>query len=427
MRRLRLAGGQLIATMCLAEILCMAGFATYPALLSRLASEWSLSNSAAGFIGGVLFLGYVVAVPSLTSLTDRLDARRVYLASTVVAASGSAVFALVADGFWGAILGQVLFGIGFAGIYMPGLKALSDRIPEGQQSRAVALYTSLSGIGLGGSYALAGFAAAHLDWRWGFGLAACGPLCAALLVFLAMAPLPPERGEARPGWLAGFGLVFVNKPALGYVLGYTAHCWELYGARSWLVAYLAFAQAMTTVPGSVAAGLDPAGIVSLISLIGIVTSIYCNEFARRLGRARLVVAIMLASCALSAALGAASLLPFWAAIALASVYYGAIMADSGALTAGTVAAARPGQRGTTLAVHSTFGFSAGLFAPLLFGVILDQAGGAGNRWAWLVGFLSLGLPSLAGAGLIARLSRGATTVTATTPSRAAGGPGRVVS
>ena len=40
-------------------------------------------------------------------------------------------------------------GIGFAGVFMPGLKALSDRIEEHRQSRAVAMYTSLSGIGLG--------------------------------------------------------------------------------------------------------------------------------------------------------------------------------------------------------------------------------------------------------------------------------------
>src|SRR5271168_2630177 len=114
--------------MCLCEILCMTGFATYPALLPRLTAEWGLSNTAAGLIGGVLFFAYALGVPFLTGLTDRIDSRRVYLASCVVAGAGSAVFGLFADGLWVAAIGQALFGIGFAGIFMPGLKALSDRI-----------------------------------------------------------------------------------------------------------------------------------------------------------------------------------------------------------------------------------------------------------------------------------------------------------
>ena len=82
------SSARLVALMCTAEILCMAGFATYPALLPVLRADWALSNTAAGFVGGILFFGYVVAVPVLTSLTDRIDARRVYLVSCLIAASG---------------------------------------------------------------------------------------------------------------------------------------------------------------------------------------------------------------------------------------------------------------------------------------------------------------------------------------------------
>ena len=80
-----LAGSRLIAAMCLCEILCMAGFATYPALLPRLSTEWGLTNAAAGFIGGILFFAYAIGVPFLTGLTDRVDSRRVYIASCLVA------------------------------------------------------------------------------------------------------------------------------------------------------------------------------------------------------------------------------------------------------------------------------------------------------------------------------------------------------
>ena len=402
---MRLGGARLVALMCLAEILCMAGFATYPALLPMLRGSWGLTNTAAGFVGGVLFLGYVAAVPVLTSLTDRIDARRVYLASCLLAAAGSTVFAAFADGFFGALAAQALFGIGFAGVYMPGLKALSDRIDEELQSRATALYTSLSGFGLAASYFLAGAISTHASWRWAFALAAAGPLAAAALVALAMAPQAPKPAADRPGFFASFALVFKNKPALGYISGYVAHCWELYGSRAWMVAFLTFAAGEAT---GAAKSLDAPTLASIISLGGIASSIGCNEFAKRFGRANLVTGIMLTGFAFGVATGLSWKVSFVASVALLACYYATVMADSGALTAGTVAAAKPEQRGATLGVHSMLGFTAGLVAPTAFGIILDIAGGAQNGRAWAASFVVLALPNLIAIAVLRRLAAPAT-------------------
>jgi MFS family permease len=382
---------RLVALMCVAEILCMAGFATYPALLPVLRAGWGLSNTAAGLVGGILFFGYVGSVPVLTSLTDRIDARRIYLGSCLLAAGGSAVFALFANGFIGAMIAQALFGVGFAGIYMPGLKAMSDRIDEGLQSRATALYTSLSGFGLAGSYFLTGIVSAHASWRLAFALATLGPLLAALLVFLLMAPKAPAPAANRPGFIESYRLVFRNKPALGYISGYVAHCWELYGSRAWMVAFLTFAAGTATGSGG---GLDAPTLASIISLGGIASSIGCNEFAKRFGRANLITGIMALGFVFGVATGLSWQVSFALSVALLACYYATVMADSGALTAGTVAAAKPEQRGATLGVHSMLGFSAGLVAPTAFGVILDLAGGAQSGRAWAASFIMLAVPNL---------------------------------
>ena len=404
-------GGRLVALMCAAEILCMAGFATYPALLPVLRADWGLSNTAAGFVGGILFFGYVAAVPVLTSLTDRFDARRIYLVSCLVAAAGSAVFALFAHGFVGALIAQALFGIGFAGVYMPGLKAMSDRIDEELQSRATALYTSLSGFGLAGSYFLTGVVSAHASWRIAFALAAIGPVAAAVLVFLAMAPKTPKPAADRPGFFVSFALVFRNKPALGYISGYVAHCWELYGSRAWMVAFLTFAarSAAPSAFGGAAKTFDAPTLASIVSLGGIASSIGCNEFAKRFGRANLVTGIMVIGFAFGIATGLSWQVSFAASIALLTCYYATIMADSGALTAGTVAAAKPEQRGATLGVHSMLGFTAGLVAPTSFGIILDLAGGAQSGRAWAASFIVLAVPNLIAIVLLRRLAAPAQT------------------
>jgi hypothetical protein len=51
-----------------------------------------------------------------------------------------------------------------------------------------------------------------------------------------MGPAPP-----KPVWrqLLDFRPVVRNRTAMGYVLGYGAHCVELYGIRTWLVAFWA--------------------------------------------------------------------------------------------------------------------------------------------------------------------------------------------
>jgi MFS family permease len=68
-------------------------------------------------------------------------------------------------------------------------------------------------------------------------------------------------------------------------------------------------------------------------------------------------------------------------ILLLTVYFVCIMGDSAALTAGLVAAAPPNQRGAAMAVYSFMGFGAGI-APLVFGAVLDVAGGKADASAW---------------------------------------------
>ena len=70
------------------------------------------------------------------------------------------------------------------------------------------------------------------------------------------------------------------------------------------------------------------------------------------------------------------------------------MGDSAALTGGTVAAARAGERGATLAMHSVWGFSGGFLGPLVVGVVLDLAGGRQSIQGWGLAFVAMAAGSL---------------------------------
>jgi hypothetical protein len=64
-------------------------------------------------------------------------------------------------------------------------------------------------------------------------------VAAFLLVAFGLPPVKPvpPRHKSNP---FDFGSVLRNRAAMGYVFGYSAHTWELFGARSWMVAYLAW-------------------------------------------------------------------------------------------------------------------------------------------------------------------------------------------
>src|SRR6187397_1174262 len=61
-----------------AQFLVQIGAFALPALLPFYIADWSLSKIQAGWLIGIFFAAYVVAVPVLVSLTDRVPARKVY-------------------------------------------------------------------------------------------------------------------------------------------------------------------------------------------------------------------------------------------------------------------------------------------------------------------------------------------------------------
>ncbi|MFA5124124.1 MAG: MFS transporter, partial [Zavarzinia sp.] len=170
----------------------------------------------------------------------------------------------------------------------------------------------------------------------------------------------------------------------GYVLGYAAHCWELFGLRSWIVGLLAFSATQGSLP------LAPATAAALINLVGIPASILGNEFAGHHDRRRYILVVMLASGVLAWAVGAAASWPL-ALLALLVVYQAVVMADSAALTAGLVSVADPARRGAVMAVYSMAGFGAGFLSPLVAGAVLDAGGGNDSALAWALATGSLGI------------------------------------
>jgi MFS family permease len=396
----RRAGG-LVAALCVSEVLGMAGFSSFAALLPLFTQRWGLSNTEAGWISGIYYAGYTSAVALLVPLTDRIDPRRIYLLCTALGGFAALGFAIFADGFWSAIAWRGLAGIGLAGTYMPGLKALTDRLEGAAQARAVAFYTSSFGVGGSASYMLTGLVDASFGWRWAFAAAAVGSALGYVLADVALrrAPVAVIASSGSAPSLLDVRPVVGNRTVMACVIAYAAHNFELFGFRSWIVAFLAFSASLR---GSGAFAIDPAVIAAIVTLVSLPGSIIGNEIALRQGRRRTIILAMSLSAAAACVVGFTAPMPLAEVVALTMLYGGLVSTDSSALTSSLVASADPRYRGMTMAIYSCVGFVGAFLGPLVFGIVLGQAG-SHHVAGWVAGFAAMGAGVAIGPAALALL------------------------
>jgi MFS family permease len=153
---MRLTGRPLVAAMCIGQLGNLLPHVTVPAIMVQsLMPLWRLTATEAGVMASALAFGYMLAVPVLATLTDRIDARFILAAGSALSGLSTISFGIFADGLLSATLIWAIAGAGFAGAYMPGLKALTDRLPTGDTSRSVTLYTASFSVGVGLSFLVA--------------------------------------------------------------------------------------------------------------------------------------------------------------------------------------------------------------------------------------------------------------------------------
>ena len=391
---------KIIIIMCFAHVLSMTGFATFPALIPILMPLWELTNTQAGWVSGVFFAGYVLSVPILVSLTDRIDSRRIYIIGLLISIVGLLGFTFLANGFWSALTWQIVHGAGIGGTYMTGLRVMTDRVKKTNPSRAIAFYTACFSLGTAVSFILSGLVAGWIGWNWAFGLSAFGPVAAAIITLLFLKNYNISRDQLPHTHLLDFRPVFKNRQAMSYTLAYIGHSWELFALRAWIVAFLVFAGAEKTGISILSATI----IAGAASVIGGPISIIGNEISERYGRRKTIMVIMVLASLTSIITGYSASLSLGAAALFIIIYSGFVMGDSASLTAGAAGAAMSGYRGATLAVHSILGFTGALLGPLCAGLALDFSGGQSSTNAWIIAFATIGFGSIM--GLISLLKLG---------------------
>ncbi|PSQ12740.1 MFS transporter [Halobacteriales archaeon QS_5_70_15] len=364
----------------------------YSAVLPLIVEDWGLSGTKGGIIFGAFQAGYMLAIVPMGMLADRYSPRPVVGGGALGTGVASLAFAGVATGFLSGTALRFVGGMAMAGVYVPGMRFVSDWYPEAERGRAMGVYVGGFSLSSGLSFLLASNIAAAVDWRTAVAATSVGALVAGP-VFLVLARESPAAA-ARDG--SGFSLdrsLLRNREYLSAVGVYSFHSWELLGVRNWLLAFL------VTAPAVAAGGTSLAGtLVGVTMVVGGAGNLAGGWLSDRLGRARTVMVALAVSGGISATIVALGGLPLPALVAVLLVYGLALTADSSPTSTAVTEAVADDRVGTALSVQSFVGFFATVVSPVVFGVALDVAG-----FGLAFGTLALG----AAAGLVcaAALSR----------------------
>ncbi|MEH3087975.1 MAG: MFS transporter [Xylophilus ampelinus] len=394
-----------LTLLCITRMFQATVATVWAGILPRVMAEWGLAASSAGLVQSAWHVGYLVSLFGVGLVADRIGARLVFLASSVLTALAATLFALGTRGPASAALLYGLTGLCAGGCYSPGLQLLAANALPARRGRAMGAFIGASSLGYGLSLVVVAGLANVLPWRSIVLVVAAMVATGAVLTVCALTRMRPDPlPTAATAYPVGRALseTLRDKPAMTGNAAYAAHCWELMALWAWLPAFLAFAAQGGGL--SAAQGIALAAAAHLVSVAG---SVLGGAASDRHGRARVMMVASCASLLCSFTFGW-----LWAAPVGALAVFGALynlwaIADSSVYSTALADVVPAHRLGAAFSVRSVMGFGAGAISPWVFGMALDwgQAHLAtpGNAWGWA--WSTVGLGALCGPWMIWRFQR----------------------
>jgi MFS family permease len=376
--------------------LALLTFSSYVAALPIIQDEWGLSNTQAGAIFSAYLAGYAVSALFVIPLTDRVAPAKVFTVSALVTVSANIAFPFVANDMYSASLLRVVSGLGLVGIYMPGLRIISERFADSGKGAAMGYYVTAFYAANAVSLSLTGALMAHYDWRDAFlVLALISGLSIPLAYFVT-------RGEKTTRASTSTGLlnlrVIKNRTAGAFVFGYSLHAMELYAVRVWLPGLLA-AVLVAGGEDTTEATIKAATVGGIALAAGSVGPIIGGAISDRYGRAQTAAVIFALSGACSWVIGWTIGFPWPVVVGISIIYGWAISADSSIYSTAVTESAKPGDLGSTMALQAFLGFMGGVVGPILVGGVLDIFP---EHLEWKMGFSAVGLMAVVSVPVLLR-------------------------
>jgi MFS family permease len=195
-------------------------------IATDLLAAFQTNAAALGFMSSMYFYLYAVEQPLVGYLSDRLGPRRVVVYWSLIAALGCVVFGLAPSIGWASV-GRALIGFGVGGVYVPGLKAISQWFSR--KDLGTMTGTLIGSGNLGAIVATTPLAWIASTWGWRLSFFAISALTVGLALIGFFFVRDYAGGEAPPS-----GKNAVENPLKASALDIITSSWF------WVVAVLFF-------------------------------------------------------------------------------------------------------------------------------------------------------------------------------------------
>ncbi|WP_216829165.1 MFS transporter [Alkalihalobacterium elongatum] len=368
----------------IAQFLAMQVWFNFSAILPVVETEWGLTSTQSGIIIACFHLGYVVAILFYSFMSDKYNPKQSFVYGALIAGSAGILLSIFAQGFWSTLILRTISGIGIAGIYVPGMRIISQLFPSHERGKALGVFVGSLVVGSGFSLLVSGLFIEMIGWQGVVFITSTFCLIASLIAFFVkIPPMPTSNGSAFD--LKKIKNVF-KKPNLLVNGGYAGHCWELYAMWAWIGPFLVyyFLQQGFEQEAAIRFG-NIAG--ALVIMIGGIATYIGGRVSDAIGRVKAATFFLVISIFCSIAIGWSIQLPIIIMLLLAAIYGFTIVADSPIYNVSITEVADPDVIALALGVQSVLGFTVTIFSPIVFGFFLDQ-------FNWGMAFMVIGLVTI---------------------------------
>ncbi|HEY5489856.1 MAG TPA: MFS transporter [Gemmatimonadaceae bacterium] len=373
---------RMLALLAVAELLGMSLWFTGSAVAPILQVRWQLTGEQVGWLTTMVQIGFVAgtAFSAVLNLADIVPAKRLFAASAILGAAGSAWLA-VASGFGPALASRFAAGFFLAGVYPPAMKMAATWF-RARRGLAVGTVVGALTIGKAGPYLVHAFPGAGVVPV--VLTASASAVLAAIIVLIGYRDGPYPFAPRPFSWGLVSSVVRNREWRLASG-GYFGHMLELYSFWTWIPAFVA--ASLTAQTGSIIAATSPEASLLAFGVIafGGLGCVWGGLASDRFGREQLVMWAMAASGTCALMIGLTFGRSLWLLVPVALAWGFFVIADSAQFSVLVTESVPPHAVGTALTMQTSLGFLLTTFAIQAVPPVVRAVG-----WALAFPMLALG-------------------------------------